>query len=302
MNTTELKSKILKEIETERQNAINISELNKYKALKNAQYTALLNKQGALIIDIAKSKCKGTDTTLLEKELSDTHHLIDNTLNQIGLSLDDLTPQYKCRQCNDKGILDNGNYCQCFNVRLASEFNKLNSDLHKVSFDDCDRMNTTLIKKISELCEQFPSQKSNKVIFCGASGVGKTHLSYAIGNYFIKKNIFTIFISSANLNQLFLKYHTAPVTEKKDILDNIVNCEILIIDDLGTEPKLRNVTNEYLLYLINLRNTNNKLTVITTNLTPEGILTTYDERIFSRLFDKSNSLPILIDGEDKRIQ
>lgn len=301
MNITDIKRSIMKELETQRTNAINDCEMNKFKAHSNAKYKNLANNLSRIIIDIAKTKIKGEETTLLEKEKREVESSIDECLKEIGLTSNDLKPNFNCKICNDTGTLPNGEYCQCFNKLLSDKINSLNADIKKISFENCDLLNSSLVQKINTICNQYPKQKFNKIIFSGATGVGKTHLTLAMTNFFTNKNIYTIFISSAVLNQLFLKYHTASVNEKREILNDILDCDVLIIDDLGTEPKLKNVTNEYLLYLINYRNAKNKLTIITTNLTPTGILETYDERIFSRLFDKINSLPILVEGEDKRI-
>ena len=302
MNITELKRSILKELEAQRTNVINRSEMNNFKAHSNIKYKNLANNLSSIIIDIAKTKIKGGDTTSLEKEKQKIESSMEDCLKEIGLSPNDLKPNFNCKICNDVGTLPNGEYCQCFNKLLSDKINSLNAGIKKISFKNCELLNKSLVEKINTICNQYPNQKFNKIIFSGATGVGKTHLTLAMTNYFTNKNIYTIFISSAVLNQQFLKYHTAPVNEKQEILNDILDCDVLIIDDLGTEPKLKNVTNEYLLYLINYRNAKNKLTIITTNLTPTGILETYDERIFSRLFDKTNSLPILVGGEDKRIK
>jgi len=76
---------------------------------------------------------------------------------------------------------------------------------------------------------------------------------------------------------------------------------VLLIDDLGTEPILKNVTKEYLYNLINIRQINNRATMISTNLSLDNILNRYDERIFSRLANKSLSTTIQLLSRDKRI-
>lgn len=76
---------------------------------------------------------------------------------------------------------------------------------------------------------------------------------------------------------------------------------MLVIDDLGTEPMLKNVTVEYLLLVLEERQTRGRATVITTNLTGENILNRYGERIYSRLSHKQYSMMIEMKGNDLRL-
>ena len=86
-----------------------------------------------------------------------------------------------------------------------------------------------------------------------------------------------------------LKYHTSFSSDRNLYLDIVNTCDFLVIDDLGAEPVLQNVTNEYLLGIITERLRQGKHTVVTTNLTPEEIQEKYNDRIFSRLTEKKFS-------------
>ena len=97
-----------------------------------------------------------------------------------------------------------------------------------------------------------------------------------------------------------MKYHCAKLEEKDEILNNYINCDILCIDDLGTENILKNVTCEYLFLIINERLIRNKATIITTNLNLTQIIDVYDERIYSRLKDKQSSIVVNLTGDDIR--
>lgn len=89
--------------------------------------------------------------------------------------------------------------------------------------------------------------------------------------------------------------------QKQSYFNALIDPDVLILDDLGTEPLLKNVTLEYLYIILNERSRLGRLTVITTNLNIEGILKRYKERIFSRLLNKHESLAVYIDGEDLRL-
>ena len=90
--------------------------------------------------------------------------------------------------------------------------------------------------------------------------------------------------------------------EKEEILIPYINSDIVFIDDLGTENKINNVTNEYLYLIINDRMQSHKKTIITTNLGFEQIQATYGERIFSRLMHKKYSRKINFPGTDLRVK
>ena len=301
MNISEIKNSILNNIKKQRQNAINQAEQNKHLVYQNQEYLDLANELGGLKIDLAKARINGLKEESILSKMNSINEKMTLILKKMGYSTSDLNPHFDCNICNDEGILSNGEYCNCFKQRLAKKLNDINGVLEEIEFKDCDRQPENLIDKLEKICVSFPNLKFNKIILSGASGVGKTRIAEAITNYFIKKDFVAIFISSARLNQDFLNYHLASIDEKQSILEPLLTSDLLVIDDLGAEPKLKNVTNEYLLYLINSRNQKDKLTIFTTNLTPEAILNVYDERIFSRMFDKSKSIPILVLGEDKRI-
>ena len=139
------------------------------------------------------------------------------------------------------------------------------------------------------------------IVMCGASGTGKTYLTKCIAKELIAKNITTLFVSSFDLNNLFLEQHTSNFGEKNN-MQNLIDVDALIIDDLGTEPMRKNVTKEYLLILLNERLGKNKSTIITTNLSPDDLLARYEERIFSRIFNKRTTLVLKFDGKNVRLK
>ena len=116
----------------------------------------------------------------------------------------------------------------------------------------------------------------------------------------LERGMSVMAVTAFAANDRFLKYHTTFDENKSAYLDTMLDCALLVIDDLGTESILKNVTLEYLYQLVNERNTRGKLTLITTNLFPDNILSRYGERIYSRLFDKSLSFTAYLTGKDIR--
>ena len=80
----------------------------------------------------------------------------------------------------------------------------------------------------------------------------------------------------------------------------LCDCDLLVIDDLGSEPVYKNVTEEYLLMIINRRAANEFPTIITTNLTQEQLLDRYGDRTLSRINDKRRGIFLELKGEDLR--
>ena len=81
----------------------------------------------------------------------------------------------------------------------------------------------------------------------------------------------------------------------------LLETPLLLVDDLGTEPLMRNITVEYLFLLINERMEAGLSTMVTTNLNPAQILERYGERVCSRLFDRASALAIRLEGKDLRL-
>ena len=136
---------------------------------------------------------------------------------------------------------------------------------------------------------------------CGASGTGKTYLTKCIAKERIERGYTTLFASAFDLNNMFLQEHLAQSNQKEHLQD-LVDLDVLIIDDLGTEPMRKNVTKEYLLLLLNERLSKGKSTIITSNLNPEQVLFRYEERIFSRIFNKRTSLILEFKGKNSRLK
>jgi len=144
--------------------------------------------------------------------------------------------------------------------------------------------------------------KTKNLILTGNTGAGKTHLAGCIASAATEKGQNAIMITAFALNNVFLRYHSLFDGNRFDDMNALLDCDLLIIDDLGAAQNIKNVTVNYLLNLINERNLNGAATVITTNLTPEEILSVYGERVFSRLFDKRLTAVIPFGGEDLRLK
>lgn len=286
----------------------------KYKS----RYSDILTAHPALAQDIKKKKSLELELSkyqALNKPFEDTQNQLDaltlqieNYLTQNNLSLD---MQYECEKCQDTGYVDS-KPCEC---RL-NEYKKLIkanislTALPKFCFEDNTfaksnvpqaKGMTKLYKIMSEVCDKFYTTKLQNFLFSGASGVGKTSLVVACANKLTDMNISVLYLSSFELINIFLDKHTNKPTALRKWYDYLLDCECLIIDNLGTEPIYKNVTIEYLLSTIEKRLTAGKKTMICTQLDAVMLANRYGESFLSKFADKKYSLSVgYINGEDMR--
>lgn len=234
---------------------------------------------------------------------------IAERLDALGYTEEDLSPKYSCDLCGDTGEL-NGKPCKCA-VNLT--YKLLSEGSGATVTSDSDFANTDYnIYPDSESAEKarkthavfnkyislFPSPNYKYAGLLGATGTGKSYCASVVKNALIKKGFSVYMEGASEINRLFLEYHLADIKDKKDIMSRLLDCDLLIIDDLGSENLFNNVTVNYLLELLNLRK---QPLLITSNLMPDQISTRYGDRIYSRLFEKKCSLYVKTEGADLRL-
>ena len=143
------------------------------------------------------------------------------------------------------------------------------------------------------------SAKGN-ILFQGSTGVGKTFLSNCIAKELIEQGYSLLYVSAGPLfDQLAdVLMNRNQMEGSGELYQGVKNCDILIIDDLGTEY-MNNFTNAHLYELLNERLLTRKPTIISTNLSLTDIKDHYSERISSRIYD--SCLILKIYGEDIRL-
>ncbi len=268
---------------------------------KDPEFNNIYTEYSAKQIAYWKSKYD-EDNLVLQHDFEDIKLKVENFLTRHGYDKASLSPKYDCPICNDTGVVG-GRICNCLLSELNQKISRLcSSQSQFVSFADCDEsiMNDTdkKVKRVLEnWCDKFPNVSKNTLTLVGNAGSGKTFMLESVASEMMKKNNIVCYKTAFELNELARLYH---IGKSYDFAD-CVNVEILIIDDLGTEPVLKNVTKEYLYNLINTRQNKNLPTLISTNLSPDQILDRYDERIFSRMSNKNIALIMQLNSTDKRI-
>jgi DNA replication protein DnaC len=165
--------------------------------------------------------------------------------------------------------------------------------------------NRAEVSKFYEVTEaaigKFPYNKRSTVFLTGKAGTGKTYLSIAAANSMQNRGFSVVFVTAFELNDRFLQYHTSPYAARTGMLDDVLNCDMLVIDDLGAAPVVRNVTCEYLIALLDKRKREGRLTLVTSNYSGTDFTSKFGDRIYSRLVDKRESLVFNFSGSDLRL-
>ena len=304
-------NKLTQEIEKiysyKRKTAHEASERATEALLKNEDYLKAFNKYNSTRFDLSKAKFLGDTNAVskLKSQLKTEREQLDNLTVKLGFTDKDFAVKYDCNICSDTGRLESGSRCKCYKKllhkltleELGLEKKKLHS-FKRAGHKDVNDLEK-IYAKMQSYCEKFPDTDKN-IVIAGSVGTGKSYLAKCIANELVSKDYNVIFISACELNSILLKYHTAPIDEKGVYLDLLTECDLLVIDDLGSEPIYKNVTEEYLLMIITERMTKGNPFIITTNLEQEQLLDRYGDRTLSRLNDKRHGVFIKIKGEDLR--
>lgn len=214
--------------------------------------------------------------------------------------------RYECEKCRDTGFIG-AKMCDCFRKALAREALE-NSGLGRLtenqSFDTFDfsyyaddkyaLQNMKLVyDKCLEYAETFGEDGEN-LLLIGGTGLGKTHLSTSIAKKVIEKGYKVIYESAQKLISDFEKEHFRNLDTDTD---RFFDCDLLIIDDLGTEMKTEfSVSCVY--NVINSRLNERKPMIINTNLSQKELRERYADRITSRLFGAFSIM--VFKGQDVR--
>ena len=191
-------------------------------------------------------------TTLREKKYE--------LLTANGYPMDYLTLHYQCTKCKDTGFIGNKK-CSCYKsklVKLYYQTSELENSLHNCNFKNFninlfsstyDNNHKYTQKKNMEMIYEFiiggylPNfEKSNtNLLFYGESGTGKTFLSWCIAKELLDKGYLVIYKTS---DELIKDLRSIALENNSTLLDLLINCDLLIIDDLGAEQVTDFTTNE----------------------------------------------------------
>ena len=235
-----------------------------------------------------------------------------------GYPADYLSPAYTCSSCQDTGMIGEER-CHCFKqavVDLLYAQSNIASILEEENFDrfSFEYYNNTVIdpktkltprqniERIYDTCQSFVRNfdtEFNNLLFYGNSGLGKTFLSHCIAKELLGTAHTVLYLTAYELFDILGK---AMYNEDESLpasAEHILDCDLLIIDDLGTELATA-FTMSRLSLGINERFINRRATIISTNFGVQELAEHYGERNFSRIF--SSYTPLRFFGEDIRLK
>ena len=219
--------------------------------------------------------------------------------------------EYDCMICKDSGYIG-GKVCECVKkiaAKIIVEELKNQMPLEDCTFENFDlnyyskdgenarKRMTAILKLCKEYINNFNSNTSENLLFMGAPGLGKTHLTLAIVSGVADKGFIPFYGPAENLFTLVSNERFSG--ENKGSYQAMLDCDLLVIDDLGTEF-INEFSRSILYNLINTRLLSKKPTIINTNLTMKEIADRYGERIASRLIGGYNANKFI--GKDIRQQ
>ncbi|MGI6593582.1 MAG: ATP-binding protein [Christensenellales bacterium] len=248
---------------------------------------------------LALAKVKKENTKDLEKKAASLKVQLDALLKKNGYSFSDLDYEN-----SSYGML----YDEIYNELVEEEINKgiTNiSDFKKVKVNKALKeyadQYLKLYGTLASFFEEYPNNTKPNIIISGSVGSGKTYAVTVLKNALLKhKDADVKFLVAQELSDIFWEIHLSHINNDAAPFLTILEPDVLIIDDLGTEPIFNNITIPYLYYLITTRLDANKPTIITTNLSADGIKTTYGERILTRLLFPEKTVSIILNAPDQR--
>lgn len=329
MNNINLKT-ILNEYERKR-----IHEINELEARKKELYSQIPrlkqidSELSSSSISITKSIIKFSNPSLvnnLKQTITNLQEEKKSLLESIGKDSSYLSIHYDCEQCKDTGYITEGFKtikCNCLKQKIFDlEYNKSNiSNMSNQNFSkfkstvysdvvDKQKYNSEIsprenIKIIKNICMNFITNfddvNEKNLLFTGNTGLGKTFLSSCIANELLNKGKTVLYQTSPNMFDTIINYRFGKTTS--NIYNSLLDVDLLIIDDLGTES-MNSMKFSELFNIINTRllNQNNHCTktIISTNLNIQNLLHSYDERIVSRFIGNYNICRFF--GDDIRFQ
>ncbi len=230
----------------------------------------------------------------IERLMQQRHDLLQT--NSMDESI--YEPQWDCLLCQDRGYTEPGVLCSCYQKeRLDDLFLRsgMSEAMRNFTFDNFETRyysDAADMENKVRWCRQFvwqvqQEQCSQCLFLTGGVGRGKTHLSAAIANAVLEHGNTVIYRRAADLFELIRQYRFEENRQKfEDMLEQLRTCDLLVIDDLGAERTTEFVI-EQLVILLEERNYRNKPWIISSNLSINEIVNTYNDRTADRILDKA---------------
>ncbi len=315
-------SEIFRSYDVKRNVAESLANARREKALSDyPELNDLEESRKLLMLDLLESSLLNDGRrTEIQAEID----LLDEKISQFQQDngIASFEPEYDCSLCGDTGYINSSDgiskeFCPCILEKIYSEvfgakkigdlngsFGKFDAELFSNETETLLGIETSQRKQIlnarqyaENYVKAYPDLKRPNLLLIGNPGLGKSFLMECIARRLYIKTQKILYISSFDL---FSCFHKNRLGELNDI--NLIDeADVILLDDLGTEPMTQNVTREYFQRLIDRRFASRKPIIIATNLQESQIRSRYGERLASRLFSEFDFRKIFFIGKDLRL-
>lgn len=265
-----------------------------------------LKELNGRIKNVMMSIFDGIDTDTIKRELRQIECRKKELLRNAGYSERALSDKYYCPMCRDEGFFE-GSRCVCYLYFIKKEAYKLSNLGARIEKENFETYNSDLFAD-KELAESFKrgaerfcdfDRDIKNLIFSGKTGTGKTFLSSCIAKRFLDNGYSVLYLSATSLSDALdkAKFRKEDDNFNEEYLDFIESCDLLIIDDLGTEY-LYSYPQSKIFDILERRIIEEKRTVISTNLSLDEIAVKYSPRFHSRIMQDYTQM--IFNGDDLR--
>lgn len=252
------------------------------------------------------------------RELRQTNADICAALAAAGLPEDALELQFDCPHCRDTGWETGAvRHCRCYTRRAAqlvcetlqsqrprSTFAAFDLDCFDDSlqpgerYSQRERMDKAR-EALMRWCERFPRNPLPHLFLQGKVGLGKTFLCGCIAQALERAGQAVLYLTAYQMVESVTRSFSEK--EKTRGLQRYLLPDVVILDDLGSEPMYNNVTIETLFFIVNERLLAGAPLVLATNLTNNELKQRYGERLTSRILDATQFARLVLSGKDVRL-
>jgi len=298
--------------EKQRQSRLEAERRRDYVYERLPIYRELEDETASLSVAQGKKLLAGDDAALseLRKKLAAIKKQKAQLLSDAGLPADYLEPVFVCPDCRDTGYIDREK-CHCLRqseISLLYEQSGIqdmlkHNNFSLLSYEYYAGEALALFRHAVNTCQSFIENFNSdyrNLFFYGTVGTGKSFLSGCVAKELMDQGHSVIYFGAAGLFDLLSKvsFDAKSRDERQNTYSDLYQCDLLIIDDLGTE-----LTNQFtasqLFSLLNERQLGKKSTLISTNFSLAELRDRYSDRIFSRI--TSNFEVCRLAGEDIRM-
>ena len=314
MGAYENLQKVKEEIENRRLSALAQADMRNIEVREKSEVIREIDRELELTGPMLFGKaCRGEDIRPLMKKNMELMQKRKQELVKLGYPEDYTEVHYFCKKCSDTGYINGTKRCSCMKEAFATEniktsgigklierqsFENFDVERYKDSPKTYEQMSRNL-KDARRFAATF-NIKGDNLLLIGGTGTGKTHISTAIAKEAIIRGFDVVYDSVQNVVSDFETDHFksgyGPYEPKGD---KYLDCDLLILDDLGSEF-ISTFSISCLYNILNTRQNRGLSTVVSTNLDPKSIAVKYEDRIYSRLIGSGVTI-LKFDGTDQRL-